>query len=155
MKILENTDQKLIIVDRPWHGIIICLIFAPPLLYGGITGAGDEGVWTQIGLCVVGVALLVFAWWYLAPLKIIFDRPAGHVTWTISRIIGSSWNRVELTNITGVHLERGAGDDRGLKRLVLMTNGGDVPMEAGLNSFDRTQFAQAIETWLHSAAAKN
>ena len=148
MKIVENTDRRLVIEHRPWvlAGIIWALGLAA--LYGAITGKQINSLAEHVLVAALGVGVTWAAWYWFAFLRITFDRDTGQVEHRSLRPIGSRSKFLDLARITGARIEANWSDGARLTRLVLDTEDGIAALEYGYGSGDRAMLETAVNEWL-------
>ena len=79
MKIVENTDRRLVIVHRPWVMGGCIWLMGLAALYGAITGKQIGSLAEHILVAALGVGVTFTAWYWFAFLRITFDRDNGQV----------------------------------------------------------------------------
>ena len=90
MKIVENTDRRLVIVHRPW--IIAGMIWGMGLaaLYGAVTGKQIHSTAEHLLVAALGIGMSFAAWYWFAFLRITFDRDTGRSSPSSCRMKTSS-----------------------------------------------------------------
>ena len=148
MKIVENTDQRLVIEHRPW--VLAGLVWAMGLaaLYGAVTGKQIDGLAEHILVAALGVGVTFAAWYWFAFLRITFDRDTGQVEHRSLRPFGSRSKFVDLAKVEGARIEANWSEGARLTRLVLDTEDGAAALEYGYGSGDRTALETAVNEWL-------
>lgn len=149
MKIVENTDRRLVIEHRPW--ILAGLIWAMGLaaLYGAITGKQISSLGEHLLVAALGIGVTWAAWYWFAFLRITFDRDAGQVEHRSLRPIGSRSKFLDLVRVRGARIEASWTDEGArLTRLVLDTEDGIAALEYGYGSGDRAALETAVNEWL-------
>jgi hypothetical protein len=149
MKIIENTDRRLVIEHRPW--VLAGIIWAMGLaaLYGAITGKQINSLAEHVLVAALGVGVTWAAWYWFAFLRITFDRDTGQVEHRSLRPIGSRSKFLDLARITGARIEANWSDGGvRLARLVLDTEDGIAALEYGYGTGDRAMLETAVNEWL-------
>ena len=149
MKIAENTDDRLVLVDRTWLIAGVVWLMGLVALYSAVTGADMDGWGERLLVLCLGLGACSIAWWFMGFLTITFDRPAGKMVREIHRIGRTSRTEISLATIERARLqaERGESGSR-MERLALETADGPVPLELGFSGFGRERFETAINHWL-------
>ena len=147
MKIVENTDRRLVIVHRPWvmAGIVWALGLAA--LYGAITGKQIHSLAEHVLVAALGVGISFAAWYWFAFLRITFDRDTGQVEHRSLRPFGSRSKFLDLARVRGARIEAQWSDGARLTRLVLDTEDGVAALEHGYSSTERA-LETAVNEWL-------
>ncbi len=147
MKIVENTDRRLVIVHRPWvmAGIVWALGLAA--LYGAITGKQIGSLAEHILVAALGVGVTFAAWYWFAFLRITFDRDKGQVEHRALRPFGSRSKFIDLAKVNGARIEARWSENARLTRLALDTEDGVAALEYGYSSTDRA-LVSAVNEWL-------
>ena len=149
MKIVENTDWRLVIVHRPW--VVAGIVWAMGLaaLYGAITGKQIGGLAEHILVASLGVGVTFAAWYWFAFLRITFDRDAGTVERRALRPFGSRSKFLQLDRVMGAAIEaHWDGEGSRMTRLALDTKDGRAQLEYGYGPADRTALETAVNEWL-------
>jgi hypothetical protein len=149
MKIVENTDRRLVIEHRPW--VLAGIIWAMGLaaLYGAITGKQINSLTEHVLVAALGVGVTWAAWYWFAFLRITFDRDTGQVEHWSLRPIGSRSKFLDLARITRARIEANWSDGGvRLARLVLDTEDGIAALEYGYGTGDRAMLETAVNEWL-------
>ncbi|MEM6636931.1 MAG: hypothetical protein AAF667_13690 [Pseudomonadota bacterium] len=149
MKVVENSQERLVIEDRPWF----MWLFLPPMGAGAVITAvaGQYESWGETLLVLaLGSGVLWVAWKFAPFQRITFDRPSGRLVHRVSRLNGSfSWDKslAEIERaIDGSYWVDGAR----LERVVLMTSSGRYPLESGFTGLSRAKVIEAINDWLNA-----
>ncbi len=147
MKIVENTDRRLVIVHRPW--VIAGLIWMMGLaaLYGAVTGKQIHSTAEHMLVAALGLGVTFAAWHWFAFLRITFDRDTGQVEHRALRPFGSHSKFLDLARVRGARIEAQWSDGVRLTRLALDTEDGVAALEYGYSSTDRA-VESAINEWL-------
>ncbi len=148
MKIVENTDRRLVIVHRPW--VMAGLIWAMGLaaLYGAVTGKQIHSTAEHVLVAALGIGVTFAAWYWFAFLRITFDRDQGQVEHRALRPFGSRSKFLDLAGVRGAQIEAQWSENARLTRLVLDTEDGMAALEYGYGSGDRTALETAVNEWL-------
>lgn len=148
MKIVENTDRRLVIEHRPW--VMAGLIWAMGLaaLYGAVTGKQIGSLAEHLLVAALGVGVSFAAWYWFAFLRITFDRDAGRVEHRALRPFGSRSKFLDLDRVRGAKVEAQWSENARLTRLVLDTEDGVAALEYGYGSGDRSALETAVNEWL-------
>jgi hypothetical protein len=134
MKIVENTDRRLVIEHRPW--LVAGFVWAMGLaaLYGAITGKQIDSLGEHVLVAALGVGVTFAAWYWFAFLRITFDRDTGQV--------------IDLAKITTARQQADWRDSVRMTRLVLETEDGTAALEYGFGNRDLTELETAVNEWL-------
>ena len=148
MKIVENTDRRLVIVHRPW--LIAGFVWAMGLaaLYGAITGKQIGSLAEHVLVAALGIGVTFTAWKWFSFLRITFDRDTGQVEHRSIRPIGSRSKFIDLDRVRGARIEAEWSDHARLTRLVLDTEDGKAALEYGFSGGDRRAVETAVNDWL-------
>jgi hypothetical protein len=148
MKIVENTDRRLVIEHRPWAmaGIVWALGLAA--LFGAITGKQIGSLAEHMLVAALGIGVTFAAWYWFAFLRITFDRDSGQVEHRSLRPFGSRSKFIDLAKVSGARLEANWSDSVRLTRLALDTEDGVAALEYGYGSADREALEAAVNEWL-------
>lgn len=149
MKIVANTDRRLVIEHRPWFLAGMTYAMGLAALYGAITGKQINSLAEHVLVAALGVGVTFAAWYFFAFLRITFDRDRGEFEHLSRRPLGSrSWT-VPLNRIRGARVEANWSDDGArLTRLVLETDDGRKPLEYGYGPSDRRALEGQVNEWL-------
>ena len=147
MKIVENTDRRLVIVHRPWvmAGIVWTLGLAA--LFGAVTGKQIGSTAEHVLVAALGIGVSFAAWYWFAFLRITFDRDKGQVEHRSLRPFGSRSKFIDLAKVREARIEMDWSNRVHLSRLALDTEDGMAALEHGYGSADRG-LARAINEWL-------
>jgi hypothetical protein len=149
MKIVENTDRRLVIVHRPWFPAGFCWLMGLAALYGAVTGKQISDLAEHILVAALGVGVSFVAWYWFAFLRITFDRDAGTVERRALRPFGSRSKFLQLDRVTGAAIEaHWDGEGSRMTRLALDTEDGRAQLEYGYGPADRTALETAVNEWL-------
>ena len=149
MKIVENTDRRLVIEHRPWFlaGTIWAMGLAA--IYATMTGDGMDSLAEHVLVGILGIGVTWIAWYWFAFLRITFDRDTGQVEHRSLRPIGSRRKFLDLAKIKFARIEASWSDGgTRLTRLVLDCEDGVAALEYGYGSGDRTVLETAVNEWL-------
>lgn len=143
MKVVENSQSRLVIEDRPWFLWIVLSVIGGSALIGALTGQVDG--WGTTAL-VAGLGAGTF-WvlWRFAPFqRFVFDRTEAAFTHQVHRVTGSqNWTR-SLNEIRRAAGEGNWSDGTRLERITLLTTDGRHPLESGYSSASKTPIILAI-----------
>ena len=148
MKIVENTDRRLVIEHRPWvmAGLMWSLGLAPLLI--ALSGRQTGNLAGQILLLALGVAMSCAAWYWFAFLRITFDRDTGQVEHRTMRPLRARSRFLELARVREARIEMDWSKRVHLSWLALDTEDGVAALEYGYGSGDRTALETAVNEWL-------
>ena len=105
MEIAENTEDRLVLRDRPWVLTVgAWLAVAAPLMLA-ILGAGFESPGQRLLVGAVGAGGVWLVWRYLPFYTVIFDRRAGHVSHHMHRVTGTVSHHIPLAGIEWARVE--------------------------------------------------
>ena len=147
MKIVENTDRRLVIVHRPWvmAGIMWTLGLAP--LLRAAAGMQIGNLAEHVLALALGIAMSCAAWYWFAFLRITFDRDTGQVEHRTLRPLRARSRFLDLTKVREARIEMDWSNRVHLSWLALDTEDGMAALEHGFGSADRG-LARAINEWL-------
>ena len=148
MKIVENTDRRLVIEHRPWVVAGIMWAMGLAALYAAISGKQITSPGEHLLVAALGAGLTWAAWYWLAFLRITFNRDTGKVEHRSLRPIGSRSKFLDLAKVRRARTEADWGDSARLTRLVLDTENGVTALEYGYGSGDRAALETAVNEWL-------
>ncbi|MEM7178724.1 MAG: hypothetical protein AAF503_13590 [Pseudomonadota bacterium] len=149
MKIVENTDQRLVIVDRPWLLGGFVWAMGGACLVAALFGTGDAGgFWPRLFVAGLGLGACWVAWSYLPFLTITFDRSRNAMLHQSHRLFRPGAFTMDFDRIHRARLEATWSDSARLTRVVLEIDGEIVPLEYGFGSADRDHIVEAINEWL-------
>jgi len=149
MRIVENTDRRLVIEHRPWFLGGMLWLMGLAALYSGVAGAGMDGWPERLLVLALGIGTTLAAWYWFAFLRITFDRDRGQVEHFARRPFGSRWKYLDLDRIRRAQVEADWSDSgTRLTRLSLATEDGMAALEYGYGSGDRRQLEDAVNEWL-------
>ncbi len=144
MKIVENTDRRLVIEHRPWVIAGLVWVMGLAALYGAITGKQIDSLAEHILVATLGIGVTFAAWYWFAFLRITFDRDTGQVEHRALRPFGSRSRFIDLAKVRGARLEANWSENIRLTRLALDTEDGVAALEYGYGSADRTALENAV-----------
>ncbi len=148
MKIVENTDRRLIIVHRPWVMAGLIWVMGLAALYGAITGKQIGSLAEHVLVAALGVGVTFAAWYWFASLRITFDRDKGQVEHRSLRPFGSRSKFIDLDKVRGARIEANWSENTRLTRLALDTEDGVAALEYGYGAGDREALETAVNEWL-------
>jgi hypothetical protein len=148
MKIVENTDRRLVIEHRPWVTAGLVWVMGLAALYGAITGKQIDSLAEHVLVAALGIGVTFAAWYWFAFLRITFDRDTGQVEHRALRPFGSRSRFIDLAKVRGARLEANWSENIRLTRLALDTEDGVAALEYGYGSADRTALENAVNEWL-------
>jgi len=148
MKIVENTDRRLVIVHRPW--VLAGLIWGMGLaaLYGAITGKQIGSVPEHVLVAGLGIGVTFAAWYWFAFLRITFDRDTGRIEHRSIRPFGSRSKFIELDRVRSARIQAEWTENTRMTRLALDTEDGIAALEYGFAAGDRRALETAVNEWL-------
>ena len=111
MKVTRNTDDILVVEDRPWLIAIMLVLFILIFVGVGIFLISD-GIWAGLIFAIFGggmgvMALIVF----VRRTQAVFHRPEGWVEIRQKSLIGTTKQRFRLGDISGAHVETSHSSD--------------------------------------------
>ena len=149
MKIVENTDRRLVIEHRPWFLAGATYAMGLAALYGAITGKQINSLAEHVLVAALGVGVTFAAWYFFAFLRITFDRDTGQIEHRSLRPLGSRSWFAGLDQVQGARVEaRWSDEGARLTRLVLETADGRKPLEYGYGPGDRGALEEQVNEWL-------
>ncbi len=101
MKIVENTDRRLVIEHRPWVIAGLVWVMGLAALYGAITGKQIGSLAEHVLVAALGIGVTFAAWYWFAFLRITFDRDTGQVEHRALRPFGSRSRFIDLAKVGG------------------------------------------------------
>ena len=147
MKIVENTDRRLVIVHRPWFTAGFMWLMGFAALYGAITGKQIGSLGEHVLVAALGVGVTFAAWYWFAFLRITFDRDTGQVEHRTLRPFRARSRFLDLAGVREARIEMDWSKRVHLSWLALDTEDGMAALEHGFGSADRG-LARAINEWL-------
>lgn len=149
MRIVEQSDERLVIEHRPW--LLAGMLWAMGLaaLYAGITGQNMRSTAEHLLVLALGIGTTFAAWYWFAFLRITFDRGQGTVEHRSLRPFGSRSKYLDLAKVQQARVQLSRSESGGLlRRLVLDTPDGVAALEYGFASGDRAALAAEVNAWL-------
>ncbi|WP_322867835.1 hypothetical protein U5922_017455 [Aquicoccus sp. G2-2] len=153
MKIRKNTDQTLIVGDRPWLIGVMLILFS--LIFTG-TGLAivSQGDW--MGLIFVAVGLIMapaFFAIFVRRVQVVFYRPEGWVEIRRKSVFGQRKSRYRIENVNAAKVESTTGKNGTLYRVALnMTVAGVTgtkPLTKAYSNMGHPfEVAEAINRWI-------
>ena len=158
MKLLEDTETRLLIEDNPVVlGVILAIAIFLPLAIGLVMLA--SGSW--FGLIALGIAVFLCIPFvvFLHRTRVILDRATGQVLIRTASLLGQNERTIPLAQVQGARVEtsvsRSTCSNGGTPtvsethRTVLQTTTGEVPLTDAYTAGDAAaRMAQAINVWL-------
>ncbi|MEM0947921.1 MAG: hypothetical protein AAGK37_10975 [Pseudomonadota bacterium] len=147
MKVVEATDDRLTIEDRPWF----LWLFLPPMGLGAVATAlaGRYSSYGETALVLtLGLGVLWVAWYYAPFQRFVFDRASGRFTHRVGRLTGSLNFERDLSSIERAVSGPYWVDGSRLERVVLKVSDGHYPLESGFTGLSRAKVTEAINDWL-------
>lgn len=145
MKIIENTDARLVLSHRP---LLMRALMMGMGAATALAGFSDSGGGATIA-GVLGLGLVVLGWWAFPTTLTVFDRTAALVVQQERRLSGRRQVTRALADITGAQVEAVRSDSGGrTSRLVLHTIDGPWPLERSSGTADRRAAETAVNEWL-------
>lgn len=145
MKVVENTDARLVVADEPWAMYLI-------LIGVMVAGAGLFRETNSVFAGLLGLAIISGAAWLLwsrFPFRrYVFDLDAGSLTRRESRLGLRRSHRMDLSRIRGVQQEVDRVELQAVSRLVLLTEDGPEPLTHSFTAADLSPVETAIRDWL-------
>lgn len=149
MKIIENSDRRLVIEHRPWAMAGFIWVMGLVALYSGVTGVDMDSLAERLLVLALGAGAIFVAWYFFAFLRITFDRDRGTVEHCSLRPFGSRSKVLDLARVKGARVEANWNSDGArLTRLALDTEDGRAQLEYGYGSGDRRALEDAVNEWL-------
>ena len=147
MRVVHDTEDKLVIEDRPWFlaGFVwfMGLAAISVVLTGQTRGPGEV-----ILLLALGIGVAMIAWHFMPFQRFEFDRPGGTFTRTIARVTGKKLEKRALATIRQAASQGSRSDGARMERVALLTDDGPYPLEFGYSGSSRTHIIGAINDWL-------
>ena len=151
MKIVENTDQKLVLASRPWFVAGFVWFMGLLMIANGIFGLGDDmdTIGTRIFAGCVGLGACWIAWQFLPFISVEFDRNRGQLLHRSHRLLRPGCFVLNLDQIHRARLEASwGGNSSRMTRVVLEIDHDIVPLEYGYGSREDNHVGDAINEWL-------
>ena len=150
MKIVENTDEKLVLSSRPWAFATLAWMCGLGMIVQGVFEPIDdaEGRWMLMVWVANGLLLCWLAWRYLPFITVEFNRARGQMLHQSHRLISPGWFKLDLDQIQRARLEAQWSDDARTTRVVLEIDGDVVPLEYATGTRDHDDVVEAINEWL-------
>ncbi len=153
MKIVERTSDRLVIRHTPWFVGGFMWLMGGAALYAAVFGADDlDDPLERLLVAALGAGVSAIAWWFAPLIEVAFDRRAGAVAFTETRILRRDVRRFPLSREIRVAQQAEHDEGARLTRLALRTPGGVVPLERGFGSADRNAVEAEINRWLDGEA---
>ncbi len=153
MKVTRNTENQLIVEERPW--IIGAILSAVTLIVVGI-GANMILSGELLGLLVIATAAmpLLFMFIFVRRVQVVFHRPEGWVEIRRQNMRTRSTVRHELSEISGASVQTSQSGDSPTHRVVLNIPKGQSAGEHPLTIYyvsgrGSERAASAINGWLN------
>lgn len=150
MQVVEETEEKLVIEDRPWFlaGVVWLLGLAAlsAAILGQLRGPGET-----LLVLVLGAGTTAIAWYFMPFQRFEFDRASGTLTRTIARVTGSKKEVRPLSTICQAASQGNLNDGARLERVALLTDDEPYPLEFGFSGTSRTEVIKAINAWLDTS----
>ena len=150
MKIVEQTQARLVIEDRPWFLWIILPCLGIPAIVSALTGNVDGWAGTII-VASIGIGALWVAWHFAPFQRFIFDRDTATFVHKVARLNGSQTWEKPLKDIRRAADEGHWSDGARLERVTLLTQDGRYPLESGYTGFSRKAVIDSINNWLETS----
>ena len=148
MRIVENTDQRLVIKHRPWFLAGLMWAMGLAALYGAVTGKQISSLGEHVLVAALGIVVCAAAWYFFAFVRITFDRGTGQVERRSLRPFGSRSRFIPLAEVQGAQIDAQWSDGARLTRLTLETEDGRVPLEHAFGPVDRRALEATVNEWL-------
>ncbi len=147
MRVIHETDENLVIEDRPWFlaGVVWFLGLAAMLaaLTGQMRGTGET-----ILVLALGLGAAAIAWHFMPFQRLDFDRSSGTFTRTIARVTGKKQETRPLATIQQAASQGSWSEGARMERVALLTDDGLYPLEYGYSGSSRAEVIRAINDWL-------
>lgn len=151
MKIVENTDSRLVLADRPWLLGGMTWAMGLAALWAATTDSGIDGPAQHALLAAVGLGLCGAAWWCFPVVRVVFDRERGVVAHDARRLFRTTRKEMPLSRVERAATEAERRESSRLTRLILITAHGPAPLEIGFSGADRSAAETAVNEWLRRA----
>ncbi|MEM8790324.1 MAG: hypothetical protein AAGE80_01805 [Pseudomonadota bacterium] len=150
MKIVENTDEKLVLSSRPWFLAGFVWLGGLGLLGNGIFAWGEDmdTIGMRLFSCAIGLIFCWIAWRFMPFITVEFNRARGQMLHQSHRPVRPGWFKLDLDRIKRARLEANWGDTARMTRVVLEIEDDVVPLEYGYGSRDHDDVVDAINEWL-------
>ena len=153
MKVAQISNERLVIVDRPWTMVIACWVLGASAIYAAVFDA-DSGAGHRLFLGILGLGTMWVAGRLMPFVTLDFDRTAGTATRRYHRVTGTESEVYPLTEVVGARAVSSWIDGSRMERLALVTPGGQIPVEIGFVGVPRGTVAAEITEWLEAGAAR-
>lgn len=147
MKVTEETEDRLLIEDRPLFLWVMLFGLGFVSLISALTGRVD-GLMETVLVASLGAGMLWVGWRFEPYQAFEFNRDTGIFTHKMQRLTGSeTWTR-PIAEIRRATDEGNWDDGTRSHRVTLLTENGAYPLESGFTSLDRRATIDAINRWL-------
>ncbi|MEM7671198.1 MAG: hypothetical protein AAF317_19090 [Pseudomonadota bacterium] len=151
MKIVENTDEKLVLVSRPWFMAGFLWFIGIYSIATGVFALGEDmdSGWMRLIALGIGAGACWLAWQFLPFVSAEFNRGRGKLLHRSHRLVSPGSFVLDLDRIQRARLqaEWNGGSGR-MTRVVLEIEGDIVPLDYGFGSRDHDDIVEAINEWL-------
>ncbi len=153
MKVTRDTENQLILEERPWLlAVVFCLLMLGSVAIGlNKMFSGDMGgIWFILGAAFPGLFLFIF----VRRVQVVFHRPEGWVEIRRQNLRTRSTVRHDLSEISGASVQTSHSGDSPTHRVVLHIPKGQSAGEHPLTKYyvsgrGSERAAAAINGWLN------
>ncbi|MCB1506526.1 MAG: hypothetical protein KDJ47_16245 [Hyphomicrobiaceae bacterium] len=139
MKIIENTHQRLVIVERPWFLAAMLVFFAGFFAYATAVNWDQMPTLARIGFSVVPLAALMLLFATVRWVHVEFDRTLGRVTISRSAMWWGQRKQYALKDLEDVRADE---DGEGGSYRVVLSFSNDI-----LARMDRKEHERLERRW--------
>ncbi|MEM9098840.1 MAG: hypothetical protein AAGC79_09975 [Pseudomonadota bacterium] len=148
MKIIENTDDKLLLSSRPWLFVGVIWLGGIGMISNAVFAMGGDTVAMRLLAMAIGLGICWLAWRYIPFITVEFNRPRGQMLHQSHRLVYPGWFKLDLNRIQRARLEAQWSGSSRTTRLVLEIEGDVVPLEYGGKAKAHYDVVEAINEWL-------
>lgn len=150
MRIMENTPDRLVIVDKPIFTAALLWIGGAALLFVSFSLIGGPFDLLPIISAACGFFLVFLAWRCLPFITVEFDRTSARITRRFKRINGTKEDHLPLAEARRAGFLQTLFGTGGLRRVALNPSEKPFHLEYGLIGLDRRNLVVEINRWLGS-----
>jgi hypothetical protein len=152
VRVVENTDARLTVEQRPWGLAAASWLVSLGALYGGASGSGAGSAGERLLVLALGLGCGAAAWWFFPFRRYVFDRADGLLHRTEWRPLWTRGGTMPLAGIRRARQQAHWSEHARLTRLALELDDQTVPLDLGYGSIDLDPVEDAINEWLSRPA---